>query len=132
MTEIREAMAEALAAIPDVQVSAWMLANPTPPTIFVFPDEIEYDSSFARGHDDWTMTVMAMVGLVSDKGAQQRLDEMLAPSGPSSVKAALEQQPPLGGAVQDIRVETCSGYRVYAQAGAQPVVGAEWRVKILE
>jgi len=135
LTEIREAMAAALEGVVDGQISAWMLSNPTPPTIFIFPDEIDYDGSFGRGHDEWALTVMAMVGLASDIAAQQKLDEMLAPSGSSSVKDALEPAPgapALGGVVQDIRVETCTGYRVYARPTSEAVLGAEWRVKVLE
>lgn len=134
LTEIREGMAAAL-DLDGFQVSPWLLSNPTPPAVMVFPSEIEYDSAMSRGHDDWLLTVQAMVGLASDIGAQQRLDELLAPSGPSSVKDLLEPapgQPALGGIVDDIRVESCTGYRVYVRTGGDAAIGAEWSVRVLE
>lgn len=137
MTEIREALAEALSAIPDYQVTAYMLADPTPPSLSLFPAELEYDMSFqgGGGTDDWTFTVQAAVGMASDIGAQQKLDELIAREGPSSVKGALEPppgQPGLGGLVDDVRVESCTGYRIYGRPAGEPVLGAEWRVKVIE
>ena len=135
MTEVREALAAALSVIEGFQVTAWMLADPTPSSICLFPAALDYDMSFqgGGGTDDWTFTVQAIVGLSSDIGAQQKLDELLARSGPSSVKEALEQRPALGGLVDDVRVESCTGYRIYARSQVQePVLGAEWRVKVIE
>jgi hypothetical protein len=47
LTEIREALAVNLDVLTDVQVSAYMLASPTPPSAHLYPGggagEIEYD-----------------------------------------------------------------------------------------
>ena len=84
---IREGLAANLAAITDCQVSAYMLARPSPPTLQVMgPDEIEYDTAFARGGDSLRMIVQGFVGAVDGKGAQKRLDQWLAGSGAQSVK----------------------------------------------
>jgi hypothetical protein len=131
VAQIREGLAANLAGIAGVQVSAYMLANPTPPTIHVYPGQIEYDGAMIRGVDRWTMIVQAFVGLVSDIGAQVKLDTFIAPSGAGSVKAGLEADRTLGGLVQSLRVTECSGERVYVREGAGPVLGAEWQVQIL-
>lgn len=107
-----------------------MLANPTPPTLQVFPAEVEYDASMARGFDRWTLTVQAYVGSQTDKGAQLKLDTLLAPSGASSVKARVEADRTLGGVVDDCRVVGCSGYRVYVHPNGTAVLGAEWTVEL--
>lgn len=128
LSDIREGIAVNLRLIPSVQVSAYMLGNPTPPSIEVMPDETDYDKTFQRGTDRWFLKVRAFVGKPSDIGAQKRLDEMLASSGPLSVKANIEVDCTLDGVVDDLRVTKCSGYRTYGQ---QPgVLGAEWVVEV--
>lgn len=132
LTQIREGIAANLATLQGCQVSAYMLANPTPPTVHVYPGDIEYDLAMGRGLDKWTLTVQAFVGTVSDQGSQVKLDAFLAPSGALSVKSAVESDQTLGGLVSDLQVVSCSGYRVYArESGHPPVLGAEWSVEVL-
>lgn len=131
LVAIREGLATALQAIPELQASPYMLSNPTPPSAHVFPDEVDFDKTMGRGHDDWFITVQAFVGMVTDIGAQKRLDLMLNPSGVYSVKEAVEAEPTLGSTVDDVRVQSCTGYRVYPMADGSQVLGAEWRVHIL-
>lgn len=132
LAQLRAGLAVNLGAIPDVQVSAYMLAAPTPPAIHVLPEEITYDAAMRRGLDTWQMTVQAFVGVVSDVGAQKRLDLMLAPTGANSVKAAVEADRTLGGKCDDLRVARATGYQVYSLAGQQgAVLGCEWTVEII-
>lgn len=113
------------------QISAYGLSNPVPPAIQVLgPDEIVYDRAMQRGHDDWTITIQALVGLASDRGAQELLDRMLESSGSASVKARIEADRTLGGVVSDCRVARASGYRQYA-TGAGDVLGCEWFVAVI-
>jgi hypothetical protein len=135
LTEIREALAVNLDVLTDVQVSAYMLASPTPPSAHLYPGggagEIEYDLAMGRGLDRWPFTVQVFVGAAADVGAQKRLDVFLAPSGAQSVKAAIESDKTLGGLVQDVRVVSCDGYRAYTFDGRAAVLGAEWHVEVL-
>ncbi len=128
---IREGIAANLETLNGVQQSAYLLANPTPPAAEVQPGEIEYDLAMGRGLDRWNLTVRVFVGFTSDKGAQIRLDKMLAPSGVDSVKAAIEAEPTLGGACDDLHVKRCTGYRLYNRAGQAAVLGAEWEIEVL-
>lgn len=129
LADIRQGLADRLDAIPDLQVSPYVLANPTPPAAHLFPDIVEYDKTFGRGHDDWFFTVQAFVGMTGDVAAQINLDRMLAPSGDASVKEALESGSAIAG-IEDVHVLSCSGYRRYAQSAGE-VLGAEWRVRVL-
>jgi len=116
------------------QVSAYVLDNPTPPCVYIASGPVEYDKTMRRGHDDWRYTVYALVGYVSDIGAQQVLDTMLASAGPTSVKALVESDRTLGGAAYSLRVESNTGARVYTLAGpgqSPAVVGAEWTVFVM-
>jgi hypothetical protein len=129
LADIRAGLAANLEALPGVQVSAYALSNPTPPCVEIVPSEIQYDRALQRGHDEIVVTVRVFVGLASDIGAQKRLDEHLAASGASSVKAAIEADATLAGAVDDARVRSATGYRVYGADGR--LLGAEWEVEIL-
>jgi hypothetical protein len=130
LADIRAALAANLATLTDVQVSPYMLASPTPPCIEIYPDEVSYDQALQRGLDQWTLIVRAYVGLTTDQGAQIKLDELLAPSGAMSVKAAVESDPDLGGSIDDLRVTRASGYRIYARPGTGELLGCEWTVDI--
>lgn len=131
LEQIRQALAHNLDAIPGVQVSAYMLSNPTPPAIEIQPAETVYDETFGRGMDTWTLTIRAHVAQTLDVGAQRRLDRMLAPAGASSVKARAESDRSLGGLVEDLRVTRCAGYRVFVREGGAQTVGSEWTVQVL-
>jgi hypothetical protein len=131
--QIREGLRAALDTIADWQVSAYMLASPTPPAMHIFPEEIDYDGAMHRGMDTLMFTVEAFAGISSDIGAQKKLDQMLAPSGATSVKAAVEADRTLGGIVSDLHITKATGYRVYELHGAAraPVLGCQWSVEII-
>ena len=130
---IRARLAANLGVISGYQAVPYLLAAPVTPHLCVFPDEIRYNQSLAEGDASWWVTIQAFAALLSDQGAQQKLDPLLAPSGPQSVKQAAEAEPTLGGVIDDVHVESCTGYRVYARPGGpEPVLGAEWRVRLIE
>ena len=120
----------------DFQVSAYLLGDPTPPAIWVFPDEIDYDLTMHQGGDEWRMIVQAFVGGVADQGAQVVLDQLIAATGSFSVKHAVESDKTLGGIVDDLRVTRCTGYQVYDSPAhlkayvASQLIGAQWTVEI--
>lgn len=130
LTLLRQGLAANLAALTDVQVSPYMLANPTPPAVTIYPSDVSYDLSMHRGFDLWTFTVQAFVGDTADIGAQVNLDQFIAPSGARSVKTLLESDKTLGGACSDLQVTSCTGYRIYLREGGPPVLGAEWHVTV--
>lgn len=134
LSAIREGLRVRLATIDaspytGFQVSAYGLSNPTPPSLQVFPSEIQYDAAMRRGHDVWTLTIQAFIGLASDQGAQELLDRLLESSGAASLKAAVEGDVTLGGAAQFVRITEATGYRQYETA-AGPVLGCEWTAEV--
>ena len=133
---MRAGLAANLSALNGVQVNAYVLANPTPPCVYVSSGPVEYDETMGRGHDTWTFIVYALVGYVSDIGAQKRLDEMLASHGAQSVKTLIESDRTLDGAAYTLTVPSVTGVRVYtletgAGATIPPAIGAEWTVQVL-
>jgi hypothetical protein len=129
--EIRRGLAANLERILGVQVSPYMLANPTPPAIQVVPGEVEYDLAMGRGLDQLILNVQAFVALGSDIGAQQQLDEFLDGTGAKSVKQAVESDKTLGGSAASARVTRSTGYRAVLRDSGGPVLMAEWEVEVL-
>lgn len=122
---------QALATLEKFQLSEYMLGEPTPPYIEIMgADEINYDLALQRGGDQNDVIVRAFVGLAIDKGAQIKLDRLLTSSGPSSIKEAIESDDTLGGACDDLRVRTCTGYQVFPRADGRSVLGASWTVQV--
>lgn len=131
MEAIRVALASNLSSIEGVQVSPWMLANPTPPAIHVIPGPTEYHATMGVGGAEWwEFTIQAFVASVSDIGSQKRLDRMLDSDGSESVFAALESDRTLGGECDDLIVTLRSGYQVFVPQGRSEVLGAEWTVRV--
>jgi hypothetical protein len=130
LATIRTALKQALSSIPDCQVSAYLLAQPTPPCLMVVTGETSYDAAMARGLDRWTLLVQALVPLTVDQRQQELLDRWRSPSGTHSVKAAVETDRTLGGVVQDALVVSASEDRVY---GIDPhlSLGCEFVVQLL-
>ena len=129
VAQIRSGIATNLATVTDVQVLAYVLSNPTPPAFAVFPAACDYNQAMARGLDRWTFTVQAIVSAASDQDGQKQLDTYLAPTGSTSVRAAIESDRTLGGVVDNLVVTRVSGYQLYAdERGAN--LGAEWSVEV--
>lgn len=145
LTSIREAMAASLSGLDNVQVSAYMLASPTPPTIHLYPGgpagDFEYDQTMRRGLDLVPFTVQAFVALGNgDLASQRNLDAFLATSGTQSVKAALQAPDStdengndtvtLGGLIEGLHVVRCLPYQQFVFEGRGPLLGAEWHVNV--
>jgi hypothetical protein len=91
---VREALAEAVQRrFPSMQISPYVLAQPTLPCAFLFPGPTKYDDLdgqpvMHRGGDTWDFILRALIGDVGDIASQQQLDQLLEPSGVTSMKAA--------------------------------------------
>lgn len=111
ITELREGIATNLATIPGLRTFAFVPDDPKPPIAVVLPDTVSFDTAFNRGLDTYNFTVQLLVTSVSDRSAQTSIDAYLNPSGPSSVKQAIERDKTLGGKAQSLRVESIRNYR---------------------
>lgn len=66
--------------------------------------DLTFDASFNRGFDNATCTIILIVGRMSEQAGQAKLDGYLSGTGATSVKAAIEADVTLQGAVQTLRV----------------------------
>lgn len=133
MAQIREGLAVNLSTISGVQVSAYMLAAPTPPAIHIVPPAVEYHLAMQGGLGRLTFTVQAFVAFGTDIGAQKLLDTMRAPTGTQSVKAALEADRTLANVVKDLLVRSSDEPVIVTlpTSGTQ-LLSCDWTVTVLD
>lgn len=139
---IREAIADAARAVvlPDgvakLTCTGYVPDAIVAPHFFVAEYEQVYDRAMARGLDELTFTARVLVSRADDRSSQRILDDMLAGSGPASLKAAIEVargapgEYALGGLAHDLHVQRVQGYRWYEHAGAT-YVGAELTIQVI-
>lgn len=114
LSGIAEGLAEALANVEGLRVSAHPVDMPTPPHAVVQLVSVNYHGSFGNSAGvtpgwGWTVTiwqVLVIVGAVAQRSSVPRLYDLLDPSGPptTSVASALEDDRTLGGRVTNTRV----------------------------
>jgi DNA-binding LytR/AlgR family response regulator len=89
---MRSALADALETLAGWTVSPYFVDAVTTPMLVVGAVSMSYDVTMGRGADEPTITVTAYVSRSAEDAQQAKLDELLEPSGASSLKAAVEQQ----------------------------------------
>lgn len=107
---IRAGIATNLGTISGLRTSSFVPDVLNPPVAVVRPDNISFDTAFARGLDTLEFVVMTIVGRVDERTSQSRLDAYCNSTGASSVKRAIESDRTLGGAVSDLRVTEMRNY----------------------
>jgi hypothetical protein len=66
--------------------------------------DFTFDVNNARGLDSASVDVYVIVQRISERAGQDKLDELLAGTGPKSIKTAIESDRTLGGLVDTLRV----------------------------
>lgn len=98
---LRQGLANNLATIDGLRVSAEMIDNPNPPIAIVSLNTIDYDQAFKQGLTLYNFNVTVIVGRQAEREAQRRID---AYSQNDGVKFAVESDKSLGGNAYDVRV----------------------------
>lgn len=101
---VRAGLGTALDTITGLRVFDYVPDSLSPPAAVVEPLEVDYDEAMKRGLDFYRAFILIIVGRMSDRSSQDRLDAYVAGSGASSVKAALEANRTLGGACSTLQV----------------------------
>jgi len=78
--------------------------NIVPPAAVIGQLSLDFDLVFQRGADSATCDVMVIAGRMSERSAQDYLDNLLQSTGTSSVKTKIESDQTLGGSVTSVRV----------------------------
>lgn len=109
---VRTNLKTALTAISGLRVFDYVPDSTNIPTNNAFAIvgqlSMNYDYTLNRGFDSASCQIIVVVGRMSEKDGQARLDGLLASSGSTSIKAAVEADKTLSGAVQTLRVVSAS------------------------
>ena len=109
---VRDNLKTALQSISGLRVFDYVPDSTNIPTNNAFAIvgqlNINYDFTLNRGFDSATCQVIVVVGRMSERNGQERLDGLLASSGSTSIKTAIEADKTLSGAVQTLRVVSAS------------------------
>lgn len=131
LNDIRAGLCTALGVIDTLRAHATIPDSIAPPAAIVGgPELVQFDHTFGRTSDRYTIAVRVYVGKASDRNAQEKLDAYIAGSGADSVKQALETDPTLNGACQSLRVTQVRGYGVYPIGGVE-YLGAEFVIDVI-
>ena len=131
LSSIRTGIATNLGNITSLSVYGFVPDSIEPPTAVIgVVDNIEYDSTMARGADTYTIPVFLYVSRVDAQDAQETLDGYLASAGASSVKAQVESDITLGGEAQSVRVVEADNYGVYTINNID-YLGVEFTIEVI-
>ena len=120
-----------LANISSLIVFGYVPDSIEPPTAVVgVVDNIEYDSTMARGADTYNIPVFLYVSRIDAEDSQDTLDAYLASTGASSVKAQVESDITLGGQAQSVRVVEADNYGVYTINNID-YLGVEFMIEVI-
>jgi len=124
ITSIRNGLATNLATISGLRTAAELPDNPSPPIAVVQLNNISYDQAFQGGMVFYNFTITVIVGRVSERTAQTRLNAY-ASTGAGGVKAALQSDKTLGGAAFDVRLQEMTNIGAIT-LGEQSYLAAEF------
>jgi hypothetical protein len=129
IAQIRVGLRDRLLTISGLRALEYVPPKVSPPMACVSGPEVRFDDTMGRGSDDYTFPVLVLAQKVSERGAQAQLDAYLNPSGPSSIKAAIEADETLGGIVDFAWVREVREYGA-VEVGEISYLGATFLVEI--
>lgn len=91
LTDVMDELATQLDTITGLRTHAFPPDGATaPPVAFPGYPEFDFDGTYVRGMDQWTMPVYVVVGMPNDRAARERIGPFISGSGSSSIKQVLE------------------------------------------
>lgn len=103
ISAIRSGLGDNLATVSGLRVAETIPDQPNPPVAVLSLSNVVYDGAFHGGLVTYNFVLSVIVGRVSERTAQNRLDTYIS-TGAGSIKAAIESDKDLGGAAYDVRV----------------------------
>jgi len=101
---VRDALKKNLQTITNLRIYDLIPDVIVPPCAIVGQLDFTFDIDNARGLDQASVDIYVIVQRMSERSAQDKLDNFLAGSGKGSIKTALESDRSLGGLVDTLRV----------------------------
>jgi hypothetical protein len=117
-SKVRDGLKANLQSIEGLRVYDLVPDVIVPPSAIIGQLDLTFDLDNARGLDAANVDVMVIVQRFSERTGQDKLDKYLSGSGDYSIKAAIESDRTLGGAVDTLRV-TAAQSGVYQTADVE-------------
>jgi hypothetical protein len=108
-----------LATISGLRTYAYQPDQTNPPIAYPVLNGVNYHRAFAGGDVVMEWSIYVVVGRWTDSRAYDALDSYLSYSGASSVRAAIEADPTLGGVCQTLIVASSISVQPLQQADAE-------------
>lgn len=118
-SQVRDGLKTRLQTITGLRAYDLIPDTVTPPAAVVGQLDFTFDIDNARGLDQAQVDVLVIVQRFSERSGQNLLDTYLSGAGSTSIKAAIEGDRTLGGAVNTLRVTG-------AEAGTYESQGVEF------
>lgn len=118
-SEVRDGLKKNLQEINGLRVYDLVPDNPQPPSAIIGQLDLTFDLNNARGLDQANIDVLVIVQRFSERTGQEKLDKYLSGTGDYSIKAAIEADKTLDGAVDTLRVTS-------AQSGVYQAADVEY------
>jgi len=118
-SEVRDGLKKNLQEIDGLRVYDLVPDNPQPPSAIIGQLDLTFDLNNARGLDQANIDVLVIVQRFSERTGQEKLDKYLSGTGDYSIKAAIELDKTLDGAVDTLRVTS-------AQSGVYQAADVEY------
>ena len=132
LTSIRDGLKTNLETISGLTAYEYVPDWIEPPIALVAPiNSLNYDSTMARGADTYEIPVIVYISRIDAQTAQDEVDGYLASTGATSVKAAIESDPTLGGAAMSVRVISATDYGEYEVTQGTSFLGVTFNVEVI-
>lgn len=130
ISELRQGIANNLATIPGLRVSATIPDNPSPPIAIVQLNAVQYHQDFKRGMTEYNFSVQVIVGRVDERTAQRNLDSYCSSTGDYAIGLAVESDRTLSGKAFDCIVTEMTNYGSVLISDVT-YLAAEFNVRVL-
>jgi hypothetical protein len=128
LNDVLDALAAALEPIEGLRVYNHPADQVAPPAAIVGLPETPFGIDMG-GTNSWEVPVWVVVGRVSDRVSRTLLANYVTPEGDTSVKAAIESDPTLGGACDSVAV-TGASFSTISVAGTE-YLAAEFTAEVV-
>lgn len=119
ITQIAGGLKTRLATIPNLRTFSSQPENITPPIGYPILDQVEYHRAFSGGDVLSTWSIVVIVGRYTDSRAFASLDGFLSYDGATSIRAAIEGDPTLGGVAKTLVLNSGANIQPETQADEQ-------------
>lgn len=102
---IASALEMALKTISGLRTTPYLPDTISPPVALVAIEDVTYHGAFGYSDVEHTFTIFLIVGRASDRAGIESMEGFMSNTGTTSVRAALEADPTLGGVVSTLVVE---------------------------